>query len=509
MANYNNNSNLYNVDLELSFLAGLMKYPDVYVETEFLHPKDFSESYGRIFGVIKNILDNGGKISPVVVAEKCKNISITLEGVDIFTFCESLELRNVNQKSIIGVAKEIKKKAAVRKICENADKLKKEVIESQNDPIRDIIGLADKYLGESLVSLDDDTPEPINFLEELPNVIEELGNDDGKTDQIIIPYQSLRENCGNLRNGNLYILTARAGASKSTFLLDLMRQVPFANPDKPELATLYCDTEMLPQDSMVRYVAGSIGVPFHLIDSKQWRKDSYWFPKIRAELARIKALKSKRAFFEQIGNKSGIELEKYIKRFYLNKVGRGNPFLILYDYLKISEGDRKNSGGQSEYIIAYEKSQILKELAEYCECPVFTAIQANRAGITDGRRSSDIEDNSAVNSMSDRLNWLAAFMGILRKRTHDEMLDDSTESQKAPSHKLIPTKMRYLGENGPRFLDYVRIKEGNTVKFKQNFINLDIDNFAVKDCGTYSQWLESMGRLAIKQKNSGKEGELF
>lgn len=501
-----NNSNLYNVEMELSYLAGLIEYPDLYVETEFLTPKDLSNEYGSILGIINNIIETGNTPTPVVIAEKCQAIGVRLDGIDILTFCKSLKNRSVDKKVVLGIAKEIKKKAAIRKILDNTRKLEKEVLANQNEPIKDIIGLADKYLGESLISLDDESVEPINFLEVLPDVIEEYGNDDGKFNVILTPYESFNNNFIGLRNNNLYILTARAGSAKSTFLLDMMRKVPEYNPDKPDLATIYLDTEMEPSDSMIRYVCASINVPYHLIDQKQWRRDPVWSVKIRAELDRIRKIKTKRTFFEKIGNKSGLELEKYIKRFYLNKVGRGNPLLILYDYLKLSNGDK--AGNQQEYIAAYEKSQILKELAEYCACPIFTAIQANRSGIVNGKKSSDLEDNDAQNSMSDRLNWLAAFMGILRKRTHDEMITDSTPEQLAPTHKLIPTKTRYLGKSGPDFMNYVRVKDGKDIKFKQNFINFDINNFAVEDCGTYDQLLVRNGLLA--QKNEGKkDGSLF
>jgi hypothetical protein len=283
-----------------------------------------------------------------------------------------------------------------------------------------------------------------------------------------------------------------------------MRQISDYNPDK-DLSILYLDTEMRPEDAMIRYIAGAIGVPYWLIDSRQWRKDSVWCPKIRAELERIRKKKTKKLYFEQIGNKSGIELEKYVKRFYLNKVGRGNPFFLLYDYLKISEADKADSKGQQEYIVAYTKTEILKELAEYCNCPIFSAIQENRSGITTGKSSHQIDDSEGSASMSDRLNWLVAFMGKLRKRTHDEMLEDSMPNLKAPTHKLIATKTRYLGRSGPQFLDYVKVKIGNQVMYKQNFINLNIDNFAVEDQGTYSEMLEKIGKTKINlQNNSGQ-----
>lgn len=501
---------LYSIEIEQSVIATLLQYPETYVEIPFINSKDFSKQNSPIFAVISNIIENKGRPDEIIVAEKLKSLGITLNGIEVGDYCSSLKIRPVDKRNILDLGKSLKKKTLVRTIHDNAIKVQKEVLENEEKPAKELIEITDKYLGKSLVSLSGDEKEPINLLEELPDVIEEYGNDLDESDDIIMPYPTWRENLGNLKTQNLYAVIARAGSSKSTFLLDMMRRVPDANPNKAdELSLLYLDSEMVATDTMLRYIAGSIGVPYWLIDSRKWRHDPFWCPKIRAELERIRAQKNKNIYFEQIGNKSGIELEKYIKRFYLNKVGRGNPFMVFYDYLKISEGDKTDKNSQ-EYQIAYTKSSILKEVAEYCNCPIFTAIQANRSGIVTGRNASDIQDNEGSGSMSDRLNWLVAYMGILRKRTHDEMLEDSTPERKAASHKLITTKTRYLGEKGPSFLDYVRVQRGKEVSYRPNFINFDIHNFCVKDRGSFSDEMLAAGRSKVPlSKESNNDQPAF
>lgn len=493
-------ASFYCLETEKAIIVCLLKNPEVYVELSFLNTKDFSKTNSPIFSVISQIIETKGTPDPIIVINNLNSLGITISGIEIADYINNLMLLNVEPKNVVALAKELKKKTLIRTLVENTDKLKHEVVASENKSGKDILGLVDKYLGDSLFSLTGDNPEPVNVLETLPDIIEEFGNEQNTSTDIIMPYKSFRENLGNLKCQNLYVIMARSGGSKSTFLLDMMRQISDYNMDK-DLSILYLDTEMRPEDAMIRYIAGAIGVPYWLIDSRQWRKDSVWCPKIRAELDRIRKKKTKKLYFEQIGNKSGIELEKYVKRFYLNKVGRGNPFFVLYDYLKISEADKADSKGQQEYIVAYTKTEILKELAEYCNCPIFTAIQENRSGITTGKSAHQIDDSEGSASMSDRLNWLVAFMGKLRKRTHDEMLEDSMPDRKAPTHKLIATKTRYLGRHGPQFLDYVKVKIGNQVMYRQNFINLNIDNFAVEDMGTYSEMLERIGKTKINLQN--------
>jgi len=500
---------LYSVEIEQSILAILLQHPETYVEIPFINSKDFSRQNSPVFAVISSIVENKGRPDEIIVAEKLKALGITLDGLEVGDFCSALKIRPVDKKNILDLGKALKKKTLIRTIHENAIKVQKEVLENEDKSARELIGIADKYLGNSLVSLTGEEPEPINLLEVLPNIIEEYGEERVNSNDLIMPYESIQKNLSGARAKSLMIYAARSGGNKSTFLLDIMRRMPEANPDKAdELKILYLDSEMFIEDAVLRYIAGKIGVPYWLIDSRKWRYDAIWCPKIRAELEKIRGQKNKNLYFESIGNKSGPEVEKYIKRFYLNKVGRGNPFLVMYDYLKITNAD-KTSENKQEYIAAYDKTQILKEVAEYCICPVITAVQTNRSGIVDGKKSSDISDDAGQLSMSDRLNWLVSYMGILRKRTHDEMLADSTPEMKASSHKLITTKTRYLGEKGPEFMEYVRVKNGKDINYRPNFINLDINNFSVIDRGTYSDALKLTGKSKISLNKPADDQPAF
>jgi replicative DNA helicase len=498
---------LYSIEIEQSIIAILLQYPDSYVEIPFINSKDFSKQNSPIFAVISNIIENKGRPDEIIVSEKLKSLGITLDGIEIGDYCSSLKIRPVDKRNILDLGKALKKKTLVRTIHENSIKVQKEILDNEEKPAKELIEITDKYLGKSLISLSGDDPEPRNLLEELPRILEDFSNTDIHQNDLIMPYKSFHENIGRLKSKNLGIFAARSGGNKSTFLLDIMRRMPEANPNKAdELKILYLDSEMFLEDAVLRYISGRIGVPYWLMDSGKWKFDLKWSKKINEEIHKIQNQKNKNLYFESIGNKNSSELEKYIKRFYLNKVGRGNPFLIIYDYLKITSADRDGKNTQ-EFIAAYDKTQSLKETAEYCDCPVLSAVQTNRSGITNGKSSSEISDNENSLSMSDRLNWLVSYMGILRKRTHDEMLSDSTPERKAPTHKLITTKTRYLGEKGAAFLDYVRVKDGKEIYYKPNFINFDINNFAVEDCGLYSEWLVKNGKAGFKPENNNEDSE--
>jgi replicative DNA helicase len=498
---------LYSIETEQSIIAILLQYPESYVEIPFINSKDFSKQNSPIFAVISNIIENKGRPDEIIVSEKLKSLGITLDGIEIGDYCSSLKIRPVDKRNILDLGKSLKKKTLIRTIHDNAIKIQKEIIENESKSAKELIEMTDKYLGESLISITTEEREAKNLLEELPAAIEKMGTPQNISEFINMPYKTWNDVIGPLRPGQIYCWSARQGSKKSTLLLDIARDIAPANPDKEDLCVLYCDTEMTLNDAIVRYVAGNIGVPPFLMDSHKWKFSPVWAPKIKAEVERIQAMKNKNIWFESIGNMGISELEKFIKKWKLTKCGRMRQSVLIYDYLKLNNNDKKEfSKNDGEHAQAYQKIEIIKDLADWCKAPVLTALQQNRSG--DIFSKSGPDDSSASNSLSDRIGWLVAVLAILRARTPDEMQFDSTPELKAPSNKMIFQKTRYLWEHGPAFLNYVKVKEGKDIKYIPNFMNFEIDNFKVSDMGTYDQWLIKTGRNAVKINKPVSESKL-
>jgi replicative DNA helicase len=443
-----------------------------------------------------------------VVAEKLKSLGITLEGLEVGDFCSALKIRPVDKRNILDLAKALKKKTLIRTIHENAIKVQKEVLENEDKSAKELVGIADKYLGESLISITQNEREAKNLLEELPSVIEEMGNPENISDFINMPYKTWNDIIGPLRPGQIYMWAARQGSKKSTLLLDITRDIAAANPDKEDMAVLFLDSEMTINDAIVRYVAGNIGCPPFLMDSKKWKFSKEWAPKINEEVRRIQNLKHKNIWFEPIGNMGMSEVEKFVKRWKLTKCGRSRSSVIVYDYFKLNNNDKKElNSKEGEHSQSYQKIEIIKDLCDWTTSPLLSALQQNRSGDILSKDGPD--DSSASNSLSDRIGWLVAVLAILRGRTPDEMLNDSTPEMKAPSNKMIFQKTRYLWEHGPAFLNYIRVGKGKDVKYTPNFMNFDITNFKVTDCGTQDQWLIKTGQQAVKINKAVSESKLI
>ena len=177
------------------------------------------------------------------------------------------------------------------------------------------------------------------------------------------------------------------------------------------------------------------------------------------------------------------ELCSIARRFYYSKVGRGNPWLLGYDYIKLT--GEKVEKNWAEYQAIGEKIDKLKRLAEETGAPIVTAMQQNRSN----KYRGELVDDSSTAAQSDRLQWFASFMGILRRKSPDEIANDTRDFG---SHKLIPLKTRFQGKDAAGHQDLIRRTfeeeiNGRTVsstKWVQNFLNYDIDNFRVEEKGS-------------------------
>jgi hypothetical protein len=136
---------------------------------------------------------------------------------------------------------------------------------------------------------------------------------------------------------------------------------------------------------------------------------------------------------------------------------------------------------QAEYQIIGEKINALKRIGEEIGAPVLTAVQLNRSGESRNRQASDITDDSSAFALSDRLQWIAAFTAIFRRKTIDEVAMDGEDFG---THKLIPTKERFQGQHAQGHRSFLRRRFPNgTEKFVPNFLNFEISNFNADERG--------------------------
>ena len=132
---------------------------------------------------------------------------------------------------------------------------------------------------------------------------------------------------------------------------------------------------------------------------------------------------------------------------------------------------------------------------------MITSVHSNRYGITSNRNASYIVDDESIVSLSDRITQFSSHLFSLRKKTLDEIEE---EPEGFGTHKLICFKHRHLGPDVYRALQPVEMPDGSS---KQNYINLDIQNFNIEEKGDLKDMVENMVLEDIGLINEGDAGE--
>jgi replicative DNA helicase len=231
-----------------------------------------------------------------------------------------------------------------------------------------------------------------------------------------------------------------------------------------------------------RAISSKSGVPQWYIETGQWRQNEDMVTKVRAAMKSINEIRDKKLVTHfHVGNKNIDQVISIIRRWYYKNVKPGQPCIIAYDYLKLTLGDsvEKNWG---EYQVLGEKIDRLKRLAEELNCVIVTAIQLNRSGENHNKKSVDVADDSTAIAITDRLQWLAAFVAIFRRKTLDEMMLDGPEFG---THKLVPLKTRFQGRDAAGHHDLVkRIDLDGKQRYVNNYLNFSVTNFDVAEMGS-------------------------
>jgi replicative DNA helicase len=267
---------------------------------------------------------------------------------------------------------------------------------------------------------------------------------------------------------------------------------------KNKKQVLILDTEMCTVDIQFRMMASISGVDVWHLESGNWRKNADMVEKVRGAIKKSKDLVY---YHYHVGNKNIDQICSLVRRWYLSKVKRGDDCIIAYDYIKLT--GEKIGNNWAEYQAIGEKIDKLKRLGEEINAVVITAMQLNRQGENQNRRTGTFTDDSSAIALSDRLQWFASFVAIFRRKTVDEIAMDGNGEDGGPygTHKLIPLKTRFQGKDAAGHQDVIlRMHPDGTERYAMNFLNFDVSNFNVEERGSLRDIDERM-RSEIEDSN--------
>lgn len=474
---------IYSLPIERLVLSGLMKFPNLFseldqviTESDFFEPKNYV-----IYNVIRDLRIKDEKVDKVIVAHQIHNIGISFIGdIDIHNYVDNISYINTTEEASMNAARELVKLRIRREIIQSALNLKNFVEKNGDKQIDQIIAEADRIYNDN-ISLYDVEDAPKNLFEDMQEIVEELGENPNNETGLLTPYRTFNTMFGGLRGANLYAIASRPGQGKTTFLNDVAYKTMLRN----QTPCLMLDTEMSTLEIQLRMVSSITNVPLWYIETGNWRRNAEMVTSVRNAWKNIKDFPY---YHKHVANKNIDQITSIIRRWHLSKVGRDQKSLICYDYVKLT--GEKMGQNWAEHQAIGDKVDKLKRVSEETKAPIFTAVQLNRSGENQGRRGADVTDDSSAISLSDRLQWFASFVAIFRRKTQDEIAEDTTMYG---THKLVPLKTRYQGRNATGHQDLVRRRneDGSPGHWAVNFLNFNVENFAVSDRGSLRDIVES------------------
>lgn len=479
---------MHSYELEQQVIAGLLNEPSTYnAISPFISSSDFvSDINNTVYSFIRDSYERSETLDPIILAEKINLSGISFEdNINISDYLYSISLRRATEESTISSAKELGKLSARRNIRDAGLSLAKKMESlSADSEISTIFETAESIFTKTIDSYVNQSNGPSNIFEEMVEIIEHRGNNIITDFGPMGPHSRLNELYGSLlRPGNITTIVARSGVGKTQFVMDFCTKLSLKN----NIPVLHLDNgEMSKTELICRQVSALSGVPIRLLETGEWREAGKEIEdKVRAVW---KVVKNYQFYYDNVGGMSVDKMIQKVKHFYYSIVGRGNPMILSFDYIKTTSESMQN---KPEYQVVGEMVDKFKRLVQtditYNDEPMIamiTSVQSNRTGITNNRRADSLVEDESIVSMSDRITQFSSHMFGLRQKTMDELAEEDGFG----THKLTCFKYRHLGENVHRALQPVRLPDGD---LKRNYINLTIENFNVTEVGDLQDMVNS------------------
>jgi replicative DNA helicase len=504
---------LYDLEQERNLLAGIIAHADFFISdlSHFISEKDFyskdSILHKTLFLQISDLINNNKAVDISLVLHHINSLNLSFkDNISVPQYLESIDLlsSNISLDCLKDSAEIVKLLSIRRHFSSVGGSLQKTMSDmSSTSTYDDIISACDALYNESIELYENISGKAVNLFSVMPDLIYERANDrsifkDSGPDG---PHKSLNNLCGSLvRGGHITIICAGSGVGKTQFTTHYCMCVA----GQHKIPILHLDNgEMSEEEIVFRMMASYSGVPLSLIESGDWADDSSYKPRVEKAIEKIQS-NGIRYDYYNVGGKNIDEILTYISRYYYSEIGRGNPLIINFDYIKSSF--EMTNKFKTEYQVVGEMVDKFKKLIQrdlvFNARPMvslITSVQANRVGTVGNRSSEAVVDDESVISLSHRIKQFCSHLLILRNKTIDEMEADPFFCGR---HILKIEKARNYGIDVARAQNLVEMPDGT---HKKNYVNFEFDNFRIKDHGDLVDIVQASQNMNELELGNGAE----
>ena len=501
---------IHSFDLEKKVLSGVLQHQHKWEQiSSFLNERDFYSEDSKvnvsIYKLLKNALNNAENIDETILVQRIQQLKATFpDSVDVAEYIYSLAFYKITEKIFLSSVRELKKFTARREIynsCKNVADFVKNA--DPNLKYGELVEQSDQIYNKNIKDFEMSEAGPVNLFEMMEELVEDRGNNPVEDFGMLGPHPRVNEMYGSLLlAGNISVIVARSGVGKTNFCMDYTTKVSAEHG----VAVLHFDNGEMSEDELIfRQCSAMTGIPVWLLQTGKWRTTAYkdWsvdevVAKVRSAWEKIKGMEF---YYENVAGLSPDEMCSLLKRFYFSKIGRGNPLIFSFDYIKSDFGSIGKADGwqQVSYLVHKFKQTIHRDLSfDGKPCvSMLTSVQSNRLGITSNRNVGSIVDDESVVSLSDGITQFCSHLFLLRRKVAEELHE---EGANFGTHKLINLKARHLGKDALRAIHPVEMPDGTK---KQNFVNLKLENFRIDECGDLQDIVDSSngGGIEVRRNN--------
>lgn len=381
------------LEMEQSLLGALLIDKDAIIKiADIVHPDDFyKEAHRQIFEAIQELYDKREPIDLLSLGAKLEEKKI-LEQVGGRTYISRLVNMVPTSSHILHYAKVVQNKSTLRRLIRAAGEItelgfkeNEEVDKLLDRAEQNLFSVSQKYLKRSFVAIHD-------VLTETFDRIDELHKSSGKLRGVPTFFKDVDNILAGLQKSDLVILAARPSVGKTTFALDIARNVAVRGKEAVGIFSL----EMSKEQLVDRMLCSEAGVDLWKMRtgklSDKGQDDD--FTKINQAMGKLSEAK---IFIDDQANANIMEIRTKARRLQTEH-GLG---LIIIDYLQLMEGRSSESRVQE----VSEISRNLKAVARELNVPVVALSQLSRSvesrdshipRLSDLRESGSIEQDADV-----------------------------------------------------------------------------------------------------------------
>ncbi len=385
----------HNLEAEQSVLGSLMLDKDAIIKVaDLVKVGDFyKDDHNHIYEAMLDLYEEREPIDVLSLANRLEEKK-TLEAVGGSGYLASLVNSVPSASNIVHYAKVVQKKALLRRLIGAASQIvemgyddSEDVQAVLDDAEQKLFAISQKYIKQDFIPIK-------SILEAAFDRIDELHKNDQTMRGVPTQFADLDNLLAGLQKSDLIIIAARPAIGKTSFALDIARQVGVYSKVPVGIFSLEMGADQL----IDRMLAAQAGVDLWRLRTGKLHSEGPGndFEKLSDAMG---ILSEAPIFVDDSGSLNIMEMRTMARRLQAeHKLG-----LIIIDYLQLMEG-RSRSGDNRVQEIS-EISRGLKQLARELNIPVIALSQLSRGiesrpdqrpKLSDLRESGSIEQDADV-----------------------------------------------------------------------------------------------------------------